>query len=107
MSGRLAILGVGDLGRRLATCLATGGGVEELLVVGRPADGASFAGMLAACGTALTRFVELDLSQQAAVERFLREQRPDLVVQCGCLMSPWHLKGLSVEAASLIRAAGF
>ncbi|HEX3559464.1 MAG TPA: hypothetical protein VHU19_09675 [Pyrinomonadaceae bacterium] len=110
MSGRILIIGLGDIGRRLAAGLAQLGSkeVRELIVAGRcVAGGASLAALLAACGETVVRFAPLDAGRPSAIESLLRRERPDIVVQCASLLSPWYLSACRSEQAATLRAAGF
>ena len=108
MSARVLLVGLGDLGRRLAGHLAGLGEVGELVLAGRSeGEGPPFAALLAACGTARVRFVPLDAGDEGAVVRLLRRERPDLVVQSAALLSPWLLPGRGDPAAAALFDAGF
>ena len=105
---RLLLIGLGDLGRRLALALATRPEVGELVLAGRrAADGASFAELAATCGSASVRFQSLDCLDVDAVAALLRREQPDLVVQCAALLSPWAIGALSTPGARVLASAGF
>jgi hypothetical protein len=111
---RLLLIGLGDLGRRLALGLAASSEVAELVVASRRAeDGALFAALAAASGAASVRFEPLDcLDVDATAALVLREQ-PDLIVQCAALLSPWEIArrstraGHAGHAARVLAGAGF
>lgn len=106
MSARVLLVGPGDLGTRLAAGLARLPEVAELVLAGRGGEaGPALAALLAACGTARVRFAPLDAGDQAAVERLLARERPDLVVQCAAAFSPWLLPGRA-HAADIAGTAG-
>lgn len=108
MSRRVLLIGLGDLGLRLARRLADAPEVADLVLAGRrEPEGSAAAGLVAACGTARARFVRLDASRAGAVERVLRRERPDLVVQCASVLSPWYLQGREDAPARALMAAGF
>ncbi len=108
MSGRVLIIGLGDLGRRFAASLANDTEIRELILTGRNAvEGASFAGLMAACGAARVRFVELDARYRSLLEQVLRQEQPDVVVQCASLLSPWYLASHPSLVTSGLRSAGF
>lgn len=105
---RLLLIGLGDLGRRLALGLAASAEVGELIVAARRAeDGARFAALAATCGSARVRFQLLDCLDVDAVAALLVREQPDLVVQCAALLSPWQLAGRSSDPARMVMAAGF
>lgn len=104
--GRILLIGLGDLGRRLALGLAARGELAEIVVAARRRpDGAAFAALAGACGSVPVRFAELDVLDVDAVAARLREDAPDLVVQCAALCSPWAT--LTERAARVLRASGF
>jgi hypothetical protein len=108
MTARVLLIGLGDLGQRLATGLAGLNGIGELLLAGRRAEtGVPLARLLAACGEARVRFLPLDASDGAACEQLLRRHAPDLIIHCACRLSPWYLTGRPHPAAEALRAAGF
>lgn len=107
MTARVLLSGLGDLGRRLAHGLATLPEVGEIVLAGRPRGGPELAALVAACGTARVRFAELDATDPGAVETLLRRERPDLIVQCASLVSPWLLPGRADPAAVAVGRAGF
>lgn len=108
MSRRVVLIGLGDLGLRLASRLVDAPEVDELVLAGRrEPEGSAVAGLLAACGTARVRFVRLDASRAGTVERMLRRERPALVVQCASVLSPWCLQGRGDVPARALAAAGF
>jgi Saccharopine dehydrogenase NADP binding domain len=108
VGSRILIIGLGNLGRRLAASLAQHAEVSELIVAGRSlAEGPALAAFLAACGETRVRFATVDASQRSSIEHLLRRERPDIVVQCACLMSPWYLSTHPGPRAATIEAAGF
>lgn len=108
LRARLLLIGLGDLGRRLAVALAARAEVAELIVASRRSDdGRSFAALAAACGSASVRFEPLDCLDVEAVTSLLVRYQPDLVVQCAALLSPWALGRLATPAARAMQAAGF
>lgn len=108
MGGSILIVGLGDLGKRIAAGLAGYAEVDELLLAGRDAaEGPPLAALLAACGATRVRFTELDSSRPSSVESLLRRERPDVVVQCASLLSPWHLTSHPGPVADALQSAGF
>jgi hypothetical protein len=108
VGSRILIIGLGDLGRRLAAGLSQHTEVDELILSGRnPEEGPALAALLAACGETRVRFATLDASRRSAIEQLLRRERPDIMVQCATLMSPWYLSNHTGPRAVTIKAAGF
>ncbi|MDY7091524.1 MAG: hypothetical protein SX243_00985 [Acidobacteriota bacterium] len=105
---RVLLIGLGDLGRRLALGLAAAPEVGELVLAGRrEEDGRAFAALAAACGRARVRFVYADAAQEAELEALLRKEQPQLVVQAASGASPWAAPGSDAPAAQALLAAGF
>jgi len=105
---RVLLIGLGDLGRRLALALAARAAVGELVLAARRADdGASFAELVAACGSALVRSQPLDCLNVDALASLLHREQPDLVVQCAALLSPWAIGTLATPGARVLASVGF
>jgi hypothetical protein len=103
----VAIVGVGDIGERLAVALAAGRRVRRLVLVGRPGGKpAAVAATVASAYDCIVEPVELDALREPDVARLLERVAPDLVVQCAALRSPWALAGRDDEVARGILAAG-
>jgi hypothetical protein len=103
----VAIVGVGDIGERLALGLAASGSVERLILVGRAGGKpAIVAATVASAFDCRAEPVELDALDQDAVAELLARLRPELVVQCASLQSPWALTGRDSPAVRGIAAGG-
>jgi hypothetical protein len=108
VSGLVLLIGLGDLGRRLAERVAACPDVDELVLSGRRAEeNQGFAHLLDSCGSAAVRFVELDASHPEVVAQVITRVRPDLVLHCACLLSPWHLIRRQDAVAATLSRAGF
>jgi hypothetical protein len=106
VAGSVLLIGLGDLGRRIAERLSAAGVVEQLVLAGRNAGrGSSVAALLEPCGECFVTFAELSALDQSACERLLRAHRPALVVQSACFVSPW--KVAAALAAPARGGAGF
>jgi hypothetical protein len=101
------IVGVGDMGERLAAGLAAGGVVRRLVLAGRsgPAVGA-VAAMVASSSDCRAEAVTTDAARQDEVAELLARSRPDLVVQCAAVRGPWALAGRADAPARAVAAAG-
>ncbi len=107
MSGRVLIVGLGDLGRRYAAALAARGSVDALILAGGgKGRGPAIAGMIESCHAVPARYVPLDATRQGDIETLLRRERPDLVLQCGSLFSPWEILAGDDPHIATIRSAG-
>lgn len=108
MNGVVLLIGLGNLGQRLALALAGCDAVTELIIAGRSAnEHSALAALFASCGKARVRFAEFDASQHSAIKSLLLRERPNVVVQCASLLSPWHLSKREGSAAEAIQKAGF
>lgn len=104
---RVLIVGLGDLGRRYATALASQGLVDELVLAGGgKGQGPAIATLLESSYGVLVRYVVLDAIRQDQVETLLRREKPDLVLQCGSLFSPWEILSSDEPHIRAIRSAG-
>ncbi|MGI5131143.1 hypothetical protein ACQEVB_30370 [Pseudonocardia sp. CA-107938] len=101
------VIGVGDLGERLAAGLAGNPAVGRLLLAGRsvPAVAAAATTVLSS-HDCLVEPVRLDALRVEDVASLLATSRPDLVVQCASRRSPWELVGRDDPAARAVAAAG-
>jgi hypothetical protein len=107
-ASRILIIGVGDLGTRIAHALATDAATDEIVLGGRNASrGGATAALLNECGLANVTFEQVDALRCQDIERLLRRVRPDLVVQAASLLSPWDLLGRDDPAVHALLAAGF
>jgi Saccharopine dehydrogenase NADP binding domain len=107
MTARVLVIGAGDLGGRLLHGLAATGRVGELVLAGRDATrGAELVGLARSCAPVCRfRFAQVDGTAQAQLEDLIGDTRPDLVVQCASLLSPWALDGRDDARAHAMRAA--
>jgi hypothetical protein len=105
---RILLIGLGDLGRRLSLALAARAEVAELIIAARHVDnGRSFAGVAGVCGTALVSFQPIDSLDIDSVAALLAHTKPDLVLQCASLLSPWACGPSPSPRARAIQNAGF
>ncbi len=105
--GKVLIVGPGDAGCKIARLLAASGRLHDLVLAGlSQGRGALEAGMIASCSDCRVRFIELDARDQSALERLLKAERPDLLVQTASLLSPWFCMGRSDPFAQALAGAG-
>ena len=95
------------MGERIAAGLAACARVRRLVLAGRTlaAVEAAAAG-ISSSADCLVEPHAVDALRQDAVAELLARARPDLVVQCASLRSPWALAGRADAAALGILAAG-
>ncbi|MFE3205266.1 KR domain-containing protein [Embleya sp. NPDC059237] len=102
----ILIIGVGDMGERVADGLAAGGPGRRLVLAGRSTTGDAAAATVASSRDCLVEAVRLDASRSEEVAGLIDKLRPDLIVHCASLRSPWALAGRTDPAAEAIVAAG-
>jgi hypothetical protein len=101
------VIGVGDLGERLAAGLAGHPGVRRLLLAGRSLPKVTNAATAVLSGyDCLVEPVRLDALRVEDVASLLATHGPDLVVQCASRRSPWELVGRDDPAARAVAEAG-
>jgi hypothetical protein len=107
MRARVLQLGCGDVGLKIADGLLRQGGIEQLVLadLGRERAESSIA-MLNDCHPSLVSFAEIDALDPLALERLLRQVRPDLIVQAASLISPWSIIGRDHPTARALGDAG-
>ena len=104
---RVLLIGLGDLGYRVAAGLAATARLTELVCAGGgKGDGAFLAGKLDSCYETRVWFEPLDATRQDAVETLLRSVCPQLVVISASLLNPWEILAATSERVSRIREAG-
>jgi hypothetical protein len=108
MSYRILIIGLGDLGQRLATGISKFTDIGELLLASRRVSfGIAFAERLNAYSQIKVRFLELDAEVPADIKKLLHNEHPDLIVQCGSLLSPWYFDKHQNTVREILNKAGF
>ncbi len=107
MGARVLIIGAGNVGLKIADGLARPRKVDRLILFGLCQGGGRVsAGVLESCYDCQVKFVEVDGTQQTEVERLLRAEKPDLVMQSASLLSPWAMYGREDPKAKALSAAG-
>lgn len=104
---RVLIIGPGDMGHRLAAGLGVLPEVREIVLagLGRGA-GPGIIGMVSSTCDVVARFEGVDCTRDEAVADLLERSRPDVVVQCATLLSPWALGGRTDPVARAMGAVG-
>ncbi|GCD92463.1 KR domain-containing protein [Embleya hyalina] len=102
----ILIIGVGDMGERVADGLAAGGPGRRLILAGRSTEGDAAAATVSSSRDCLVEAVRLDASRTEEVAGLIDRLRPDLIVHCASLRGPWALAGRTDPAAEAIVAAG-
>lgn len=107
-SGRakFVLIGAGDLAFRIAERL-TPFSVEVVLTGRIAAERLAHAALLDASGSARIRLIPLDALDEVQISRVLTSERPDIIVQCASLMSPWLLYKSTDPRVTALAGAGF
>jgi hypothetical protein len=105
---KILVLGMGDLGRRIALGLARSVGISEIILAGRHIhSGEAFSRMVAGCASVPVRFVTVDGLNVANLRALIENENPAVIVQCASLMSPWALFQRDDNVAQALLACGF
>lgn len=101
------IIGLGDMGERIAAGLAAGGRVERLVLASRSLHNVEdAAAAIAAAADCRVEPVRSDATNLEDVAHLIDRVHPDLIVQCASLRSPWALAGRTDAASQGVVAAG-
>ena len=77
-----------------------------MLAGGGKGRGADIAGLIESCHGVRVRYLPLDATKAGDVAALLRRERPDLVLQCASLFSPWEILAGDAPRVRRVRAAG-
>lgn len=104
---RILILGIGDLGVRIAQAVVEGGYSSACMLAGRSGAARQWAQLLRLSSGRSVLETQLDGQDLDAVIRLLTDFEPDLVVQCATLLSPYTLMRVGSDIASAVIRGGF
>jgi Saccharopine dehydrogenase NADP binding domain len=105
---KVVLIGLGDMGTRLAHGLVRMPEVHELVLCGRtPSKTRALQRRLVGSSSARVSVEQLDAGNVDAVAGMLRAECPDLVVMCASPRGPWDLLGRTDRAAQTVVRAGF
>ncbi len=104
---RVVIIGLGDLGRRIALGLVNRSDVGEIVLLSRNKGAASFSSMISGCGDVAARFECIDVLNKDALAEVLQRERPSMIVQCASLLSPWTVFEREDRVSGVLKRAGF
>jgi hypothetical protein len=104
---KVLVVGLGDLGSKIATGLVSSPVIHEFVIAGRAADtGLALERVACACGDCRVRFVRLDAMRSDDISQILHREAPRLVVQAASLLPPWYFRSRKDPIAHLILEAG-
>jgi hypothetical protein len=104
---RVLVIGLGDLGSRIAQMIAERGLCAELKLASRSEAAQQWASLLSLgtdCKVSSEKTDGLDLEK---VSKLLAGFQPDLVLQCATLFSPWSFLECGTPPAMGVLSAGF
>ena len=104
---RVLILGMGDLGVRMAHLVAERGLAKTCLLAGQSDAAKQWAQLLRISSDRDVRSTQLDGQDPEAVKRMLVDFEPTIIVQCATLLSPFALRGVRSAAAESVLRGGF
>jgi hypothetical protein len=104
---RILIMGVGDLGVRIAQLIVEGGYSSACMLAGHSGTAKQWAQLFRLTSGRDVYGAQLDGQDPDAVSALLAEFEPDLVVQCGTLLSPYALRGMRSDMAAAVLRGGF
>ena len=104
---RVLLIGLGDLGYRIAAGLAAWPELDEIVCAGGGrGQGPFLVGKLDSSYETCVRFTPLDATLQRDVETLIRSEQPELIVMCASLLNPWEILAATTERGKRIREAG-
>lgn len=104
---RVLLIGLGDLGCRIAQMIAERGLAVELKLASRGETAQQWAKLLSLGTNCRVSAESVDGVDFTAVSKVLADFEPDLVIQCATLLSPWALLECGTPPAMGVIAAGF
>jgi hypothetical protein len=104
---RVLILGMGDLGVRIAQRVVEGGFSSRCLLAGKSDAATQWARLLQISSGREVSAATVDGQDIEALKALLTRFEPELIVQCATLLSPFALRGVPTEAAQAALKGGF
>ena len=104
---RILILGMGDLGVRIAQKVVEGGFSSACLLAGRSDAATQWARLLQISSGRETSAARVDGQDAEALRTLLADFEPELIVQCASLLSPFALRSVQSAAAQAVLKGGF
>jgi hypothetical protein len=104
---RILIMGVGDLGVKIAQLVVQGGYASTCMLAGHSGAAKQWSQLLSLTSGGDIRGAQLDGQDPEAVSALLADFEPDLIIQCATLLSPYALRGVRSDAATAVLQGGF
>jgi energy-converting hydrogenase Eha subunit C len=104
---RILILGMGDLGVRIAQKVVEGGFSSACLLAGKSDAATQWARLLQISSGREVSAARVDGQDVEALKALLTRFEPELIVQCATLLSPFALRSVPTSAAQAVLEGGF
>ena len=104
---RILILGMGDLGVRIAQRVVEGGFSSACMLAGKSDAATQWARLLQISSGREVSAARVDGQDVEALKALLASFEPELIVQCATLLSPFALRSVSTGAAQAVLKGGF
>lgn len=104
---RVLILGMGDLGGRIAQRVVEGGFSSECMLAGKSDAAAQWARLLHISSGRGVSAAKVNGQDVEALKALLTRFEPELIVQCASLLSPFALRSVETDAAKAVLKGGF
>jgi len=104
---KVLILGMGDLGVRIAQKVVEGGFSSTCLLAGKSDAATQWARLFQISSGRKVSAAKVDAQDAEALKALLTRFEPELIVQCATLLSPFALKSVPTAAAKAVLEGGF
>src|SRR5580698_8852903 len=104
---RVLVLGMGDLGVRIAQRVVEGGFSSACLLAGKSDAATQWARLLQISSGREVSAARVDGQDVEALKALLTRLEPELIVQCATLLSPFALRSVETGAAQAVLKGGF
>jgi hypothetical protein len=105
--GSVLVVGMGDLGRRIVSLLATRPEIDSIVAVSRSSRAAMELRGIDDMPRARCELHVVDAFDQARMERLIHASAPAILLHCASLLSPWWTFENGSATARLLGEAGF
>lgn len=104
---KVLILGMGDLGVRIAQIVVQGGFSSTCMLAGKSDAATQWARLLQISSGQDVSAARVDGQDVEALKALLANFEPELIVQCASLLSPFAMRSVSTPAAQAVLKGGF
>ena len=104
---KVLILGMGDLGVRIAQIVVQGGFSSTCMLAGKSDAATQWARLLGISSGREVSAARVDGQDAEGLKALLANFEPELIVQCASLLSPFAMRSVSTGAAQAVLKGGF